>query len=648
MSEVNGVNQTEKGGKVRRKREREGVSKHTFKASQRRPSGGLGDDKHQESSDLLQRRCACGAHTIAGGECDTCRQKREAGFLQRAAITVNAENALLRERDSVETHPWPKLGFGQDFSRIPVHSTQSSIVQKVDQRAGTEIPDADQQKRIGAELDPHAFVPASPPPKSSKSSVTPTAPPKRVEWDGLTKNPDHVKNRAALKKDLLAGLATFLAAQKSRVKKEKALGRVAMTRAGTGKLAGKDTGVQGIANAASNVLEKRFGLNMDAAVRTPDQLKTRKAPMDADPKSKDQNIFDAYSKASRKKALGGISDAEMAFGVVWWAMKHDSNCTPHTKTHHFSPGWRSSKEDWKFARKVLMEFVKKGTNKAELIDYRLHIWNETTDKGIMLLTTFDPATHGGDAKKAERATRWGIFSTAIHETVHFREHPTFEAAKRGRGTMSEGFTEMFAKDAADPALKKVRSGGDEPLREAVEGVVAPLDKSLIPAQKSVASKYLSDWNHAKAVRKAVGENAVRAAFFQGHVELLGLNPDGSDMTGLRAKGAKVKITKPAGVSNLAELATATGLTEAEIKAANPGITSALMPSMVLPGCREHIVVGTTDRKGVSAVEGRKHIATQHGVTEADLNRANPGIKVKAATGAWPKLTVGQKILIPKH
>ena len=34
-------------------------------------------------SGLLQRQCACGQHTAAGGECAACRQKRQ-GALQRS------------------------------------------------------------------------------------------------------------------------------------------------------------------------------------------------------------------------------------------------------------------------------------------------------------------------------------------------------------------------------------------------------------------------------------------------------------------------------------------------------------------------------------------------------------------------------------
>src|SRR5207245_4806967 len=35
----------------------------------------------------LQRKCGCDQHTIAGGECEECRQKRE-GNVQRAAVSL--------------------------------------------------------------------------------------------------------------------------------------------------------------------------------------------------------------------------------------------------------------------------------------------------------------------------------------------------------------------------------------------------------------------------------------------------------------------------------------------------------------------------------------------------------------------------------
>src|SRR5712691_8618541 len=42
---------------------------------------------------LLQRKCTCGQHTIASGECAECRQKRD-GLMQRAAVSSAPVNTV--------------------------------------------------------------------------------------------------------------------------------------------------------------------------------------------------------------------------------------------------------------------------------------------------------------------------------------------------------------------------------------------------------------------------------------------------------------------------------------------------------------------------------------------------------------------------
>ena len=69
-----------------------------------------------------------------------------------------------------------------------------------------------------------------------------------------------------------------------------------------------------------------------------------------------------------------------------------------------------------------------------------------------------------------------------------------------------------------------------------------------------------------------------------------------------------------------------------------GITDALPATAVLTGRREH---------WVAAGPTRAKIAAQHGVSEADLVRANPDVPTDMAN-LWPALTVGQKTLIPVH
>src|ERR1044071_2782632 len=80
---------------------------------------------------LLQRKCACGNHTVAGGECESCRQKR-VGTLQRAAISappvgeappiVHEVLRSLGQPLDPATRAFMEPRFGHDFSRVRVHT----------------------------------------------------------------------------------------------------------------------------------------------------------------------------------------------------------------------------------------------------------------------------------------------------------------------------------------------------------------------------------------------------------------------------------------------------------------------------------------------------------------------------------------------
>lgn len=84
---------------------------------------------------LLQRQCACGQHTSAGGECEECKQKR-AGTLQRAAINPSPVydvppivHEVLRSPGQPldpATRAFMEPRFGYDFSRVPTHANRSA------------------------------------------------------------------------------------------------------------------------------------------------------------------------------------------------------------------------------------------------------------------------------------------------------------------------------------------------------------------------------------------------------------------------------------------------------------------------------------------------------------------------------------------
>jgi hypothetical protein len=80
-------------------------------------------------SSVLQRQCACGQHTSAGGECEECKKKRE-GTLQRAAINLSPVHEVppivhevLRSPGQpldATTRAYMEPRFGYDLSRVKV------------------------------------------------------------------------------------------------------------------------------------------------------------------------------------------------------------------------------------------------------------------------------------------------------------------------------------------------------------------------------------------------------------------------------------------------------------------------------------------------------------------------------------------------
>ena len=86
---------------------------------------------HAVPSGLLQRKCACGQHTIAGRECKECSKKREVR-LQRAAVSSPLAGSVPPLVHEVLRSPGQPLDaatrafmeprFGHDFSTVRVHN----------------------------------------------------------------------------------------------------------------------------------------------------------------------------------------------------------------------------------------------------------------------------------------------------------------------------------------------------------------------------------------------------------------------------------------------------------------------------------------------------------------------------------------------
>jgi hypothetical protein len=549
------------------------------------------------------------------------------------------------------------------------HFVRLPFTRGADQRKGapgapaaTGVPDADLQREIGYELEP-----SSRPAPAAKGAP----PPARTPWDGRDGAPNKDKNRADMQAELFKAYDAYLLHFKPTVDKALAPGASKVSFTTPAGPAGA-TGVVDIANQARNILETRYGVSMDSAASTPAQAFSRD-PRVTTPAAA-QNLFDPYDPAQRA-TLRGQPVADLPEGVARWLFQNDvpgvagkkgsrKFATEILEAHHWSTLDAGATA---FRTTVAKNYAAADPgNPKKLLDYRLAQWSERGERGITLLSAFDP---GADADKAERTKRWAIFATAMHETLHLSTHPRFSTAAKGRGTMVEGFTEMFTVDTLNHpsagVLPSVRAGKLEPLRKRVEGALTTPkpDTGVITDRKS-PGQYVPHREAAERIRDGgtpvaggpahggIGETGARAAYFQGHVEYLGLDATGAQLAGAPPVGAPRQLRVPAGIASVDELAWRSGVPKATLLADNPGLATPLPATAVLAGCREHVVVLADATHPVTGTrtrtpETRANIATQHGVSEADLARANPDLPL-SATSAWDPLTAGQKILIPAH
>ena len=519
-------------------------------------------------------------------------------------------------------------------------------------------------RELGYELNPSsrpAPTPPVPPTPTGMSPPPPPPPPQRTPWDGTTGAVGAAAARTAMQAELFAAFDAYLTYFRPTTVAALTQSRVAFTTpaAVSGSTTPPPTGVVDIANQARSVLETRYSTSMDAAASSPAQVSDRSIRQAS---GAGQNIFDISSEADRITMIRTKTNTpDLASGTASWLFENDVPdaagaagsrrfATDILAAHHYSVQDDGARQ---FRSNVANAYATASTigtpdNRRQLIEYRMTGLSERGTRGITLASQFNPGTN---PNQAELAQRWETFKTATHESLHLRTHPVFNAAAQGRGAMQEGFTEMFTVATLNTdVLPRIRSGSMEPLRRTVEGAISPATPDATLITNSVTpTQYTAHRAQAERIRDGgtpiggmahigIGEGAVRAAYFQGHVEYLGLAPDGTPISGLSPAGASVLIRIPTGMSGLDELARRSGVARLAIETSNAGITDALPITAILPGCREHWVVSG---------ETRANIAAQNGVSETDLVRANPDIPLDSSNN-WSPLTTGLKILIPVH
>ena len=288
-----------------------------------------------------------------------------------------------------------------------------------------------------------------------------------------------------------------------------------------------------------------------------------------------------------------------------------------------------------------------GRNKATQM---IRAWPAEAGTGTVFVQLRDPSYQS-------RVGMWGLFGTLIHEFMHLAAHPTYSAAAEAiggaaRDVLVEGMDEHMTQQAWNAIRPTIAA--DRPLRQAVEGSFFsdppnPGDYAPgSPIDHQILDNHYDSMTGADAIAARVGEPNVRAAYFMGHVEAIGLGPSTrgeSSLAGLASWAPGTGGTPdrypvpavPAGGETVQQVRDRTGATEikdsADAVQADPSHLFAAGDVLHIVGVRWHTAI---------AEDTRGQVATQHGISQAALERAN---RLPTAPGTTP-IAVGTVLLVP--
>ena len=544
--------------------------------------------KHMDATKKLNvGRLLLGVHSV---------QLKRAGVDAAGLARIATEIAVAGDQaDAVERY----LGSGPAGAAGPL--------------TGAGDPDAAAIAKVGAALNP------------ASTSATGAA----VAWDGDGPTPAHKAKAKSLKHDLTAALKAHLDRVMPLMRKKSKAPKLAMAK------------IEGAGKQSKRVVDDVFGSLTSAAALTSGQHAGRAAFS----YTAGVNLFDQTNPAHYKR------DAE---DCANWMAETDRAASAAQLGQHFDK--RRPVEAAFLNDQVLAPFVRLRKADLELYDAfgfaTANPETHTVNTTPQIMGDNKPSKAGVPAP-GERQLLWHEWQTLVHEYIHTLEHPAFGEAAQGRRAMKEGFCEMLTKAVLTKYIPLAQADGDAALRIGVEGsdpsgkAFPDFDAKFVPNYSSRA--YAQYVVQAEAVQAATSPEAVRAAFFLGHVELIGLQPDGDLLTapGAGASPSGPAITPPTGITTVFALATITRTSSSSILAANAGlkVDGSLPASVVVPGVRLHRVVESkettpTGRALDKHSETGAEIAALYGLAVDDVMRANPTIT------NWTSLAPGVTILIP--
>lgn len=494
-----------------------------------------------------------------------------------------------------------------------------------DPHAGTQTElSRAQVLAIRNELQPGTAVPP-PPPGGPLPAPAP--------WDGRAGAPGAAANRAALRTDLLNDLTNHLTREMPDITAAAADPKLPIA------------ALQGAANAAVEVTDDEYESWYEVVATTPSQTALRSGFQFSQAAG---NLLDATDPAARASVGIPLS----ARSVATWMVKNDDPPVPpggveHMAAHNFNPiEFPPNAEETWLQTNVITPFISPLARNADLRLYDQFGFALQPQPGKIVLPTTVAGSSlagGGPPNMADRSFLWSTWHIAVHEYLHNLEHPTFE---KSLSANEEGFTEYFTKGVTTK-IAPVAHQNSGLVHKVEGGIFAPPTTPALVGPYTTVPAYVAALAHVENVVKTVpgGDRAIRAAYFQGHTEMLGIDPTTRAFaTAPSVAVDSTLVNVPTGIANLNDLATRSGVPKSEILAANLGLTAAgpLPPKLKLPGAREHMVVTTFQPAGaVGPSETVEQIAAQNGVSVEALKRANPGT-------LWGTLAGGQLILIPRH
>ena len=285
-----------------------------------------------------------------------------------------------------------------------------------------------------------------------------------------------------------------------------------------------------------------------------------------------------------------------------------------------------------------------GRNKAKQM---ARAWPAEASTGTVFLQLRDPSYQ-------DRVGMWGLFGTMVHEFLHLITHPNYgntaDAIGGGaRDILVEGMDDHMGQQVW-PGVR-ARAVSDAGLRQVVEGPF--FTTPAIPAEyapggaidQRITGHHYNSMADADAIAARVGEPNARAAFFMGHVEALGIGAGSASelpLTGLASwtpggGGAPDTYVVSAAGETVQEIRDRTNAGTITDSAGNeltdPALRVAGGETLTIPLLRWHTSIEEDTRGQISG---------QHGITQAELERANGLAAAAPSTPVAP----GTLLMIP--